>query len=78
MEANYAREEHHGVGERESRGEEGGGCEDVGDVVVADPRSVEFFGVHVGVHAILFLVEVVDGLEKVVVELGQFDYLLRI
>ena len=68
MEADYPSQEHHGVGEGEGRGEEGRGCEDVYDVHVAHPRLVELFGVHVGVHLVLLLVEVVDGLEETEVE----------
>ena len=71
VEADYSGQEHHGVGEGESWGEESGRCEDVDDVHVAHPGLVELLGVHVGIHLVLFLVEVVDGLEEAEVELGS-------
>lgn len=70
MKADYSGQEHHGVGEGEGWGEEGGGCKDVDNVHVAHPGLIEFLGVHVGVHFVLFLVEVVDGFEEAEVEFG--------
>jgi hypothetical protein len=72
VEADDAGEKHHSVGEGEGGSEEGGGCEDVYDVHVPDPGVVEFFGVHVGVHLVLFFVEVVNRLEEAEVEFRGF------
>lgn len=65
-------DEHHGVGEWQSRSKESCSCEDIDNGHVALPRVVKFFIVHVTRHLVLLLVECIDGFKETKVELRYF------
>ncbi len=53
-------QEHHRVGKGQRRGEQGSRGEHVDDIHIAQPGRVQLLSVHVAVHPVLLLVEVVD------------------